>query len=73
MQSADLAFYTSEELIKELMGRRTFFGCVIHSAEEHKQETWEERTFRVHFNRNLDQARTGRLLDAVAGRLSFES
>lgn len=71
MQSTELAFYTCDELIQELMRRRTFYSCVVHSAEEHKHDQWDERTFRVHFNKNLDQARAGRLLDAVAERLNL--
>lgn len=70
MQSTDLAFYTCEELIQELMRRRTFFGCVVHSMEDHKHEAWEERMFRVHYNDNLDSARAGRLLDRVAEYIS---
>ena len=66
MHSSELAFYTSNELISELMNRSTFFGCVVHSADDHKHDTWDERTFRVHFNRNLDSARASRLLDTVA-------
>ena len=66
MHSSELAFYTSDELIQELMRRKTFYGCVIHSAEDHKHDAWEERTFRVHFNQNLDQLHAGRLLDRVA-------
>jgi hypothetical protein len=54
------------------MRRKTFYGCVIHSAADHKHDAWDERTFRVHFNSNLDQARAGRLLDAVAERLTLE-
>jgi hypothetical protein len=70
MHPSDLAFYTCEELIHELMRRKTFYGCVVHAAEDHKHDSWEERTFRVHYNANLDQARTGRLLDSVAEYLN---
>jgi hypothetical protein len=66
MHPTELAFYTCDQLIRELMRRKTFYGCVIQSAEEHKRDDWEERTFRVHFNQNLDRTETGRLLDAVA-------
>src|SRR5215211_4427321 len=66
MQSSELAFFTTDELIHELMRRHTFYGCVVHSAEEHKRESWIERTFKVHFNQNLDHARASRLLDTVA-------
>ncbi len=70
MQSTDLAFVTCEELIQELMRRKTFFGCVVHSTEDHKHEAWEERMFRVHYNENLDSCRAGRLLDRVAEYIS---
>ena len=73
MQSTDLAFHTCEELIQELMRRKTFFGCVVHSAEDHKHDAWEERTFRVHFNQNLDHTGAGRLLDRVAEYLGLHS
>lgn len=66
MQSTELAFYTTDELIRELMGRRTFYGCVVHSAEDHKRDAWDERMFKLHFNQNLDQACASRLLDTVA-------
>jgi hypothetical protein len=67
MQSSELAFYTTQELVAELMSRKTFCGVVVHSADDHRRETWEEeRIFKVHFNKNLDPARASRLLDAVA-------
>jgi hypothetical protein len=72
VQSTELAFYTCDELIQELMRRKTFYGCIIHSADDHKHDCWEERTIRVHFNKNLDQAHAGRLLDTVAERLNLE-
>jgi hypothetical protein len=67
MQPSELAFYTTQELIEELMRRQTFCGVVVHSAEDHKRERWDdERIFKVHFNRNLNAARASRLLDRVA-------
>lgn len=67
MQSSELAFFTTQELIEELIRRQTFFGVIVHSAEEHKRDNWEdERMFKVHFNQNLDPARASRLLDSVA-------
>ncbi len=67
MQPSELAFFTTQELIEELMRRQTFFGVVVHSAEEHKRDNWEdERMFKVHFNQNLDSVRASRLLDTVA-------
>jgi hypothetical protein len=71
MQSTELEFYTSEELIRELMRRKTFYGCVVHATEDHKHDDWDERTLRVHFNGNLTQQSTGRLLDTVAEHLNL--
>jgi hypothetical protein len=69
---SDLAFYTTQDLVDELMRRKTFCGVVVHSAEDHKRETWEaERVFRVHFNQNLDPERASRLLDTVAEYMAF--
>lgn len=68
MQTPDLAFFTTKELIAELMARQTFCGVVVHSAEEHRSEKWtDERVFKVHFNHNLNSDTAGRLLDTVAG------
>jgi len=70
MPTSDLAFYTTRELIAELMGRQTFLGVVVHSVEEKRDENWgEERVFKVHFNKNLDSATASRLLDTVAGHM----
>jgi hypothetical protein len=63
----ELAFCTTQELIAELMGRQTFYGIVVHSADDHRQEKWpDERLFKVHFNQNLDSGRASRLLDTIA-------
>jgi hypothetical protein len=63
----DLAFYTTKELIDELLSRKTFLGVVIHSQEEFRGKTWGgERLFKVHYNGNLDQVKAARLLDTVA-------
>jgi len=62
-----LAFYTKEELITELMRRKTFLGVVVQSESDWKRHEWgEERTFRVHFNNNLETEEAGRLLGRVA-------
>jgi hypothetical protein len=67
MQSMELAFATTQELIEELMRRQTFYGVVVHSADEHKRETQcDERMFKVHFNQNLDSGRASRLLETVS-------
>jgi hypothetical protein len=67
MQPSELELFTTQELVEELMRRQTFYGVVVHSAENEKRADWgEERMFKVHFNQNLDSARASRLLTAVA-------
>ncbi|WP_422928530.1 hypothetical protein [Singulisphaera sp. PoT] len=67
MNQDELALYTSQELIDELMRRKTFLGIVVHSEQEAKTDEWpEERIFRVRYNRNLEQEQVGRLLGVVS-------
>lgn len=72
MDSSELAFYTTDELINELMRRRTFLGVIVHSPQEMKNDQWgEERTFRVHFNGNLGAGKAGRVLERVASYMDL--
>lgn len=67
MESSELAFFTTQELIAELMRRQTFLGVVVNSQEEWKGDAWgDERTFEVHLNSNLDTAEASRLLSRVS-------
>jgi hypothetical protein len=67
VESSDLAFFTTEELIAELMSRQTFLGVVVNSEVEWKGNVWgEERTFSVHLNSNLDTARASKLLSRIS-------
>jgi hypothetical protein len=67
MDQDDLALFTSQELIDELMRRKTFLGIVVHSEQEAKSDAWpEERVFKVRFNGNLDTEQAGRVLGVVA-------
>ena len=67
MESSELAFFTTQELIAELMRRQTFLGVVVNSQEEWKGGDWgDERTFEVHLNSNLDTAEVSRLLSRVS-------
>jgi hypothetical protein len=67
MQPSDLAFVTTDELIDELLRRRTFLGVIVHSETELKTPEWGgARHFKVRFNGNLDAGQTGRLLGTVA-------
>lgn len=74
MQSSDLDFYTTQELVDALMRRKTFLGIVIHSEQELKGHDWHgERMFKVHFNANLDTAQAGRLLDSIADQIDRQN
>jgi hypothetical protein len=66
MEPSALELYTTTELVEELMRRKTFLGVVVHSEQELKGPWKGERSFRVHYNSNLDAGQACRLLDAVA-------
>jgi hypothetical protein len=67
MTGSDLAFYTTQELIAEIMSRQTFYGVIVHAEGDHKRDDWPcERMFKVHVHRHLDAARASRLLGSVA-------
>jgi len=67
MQPSELDFFTTRELIDELMRRKTFLGVVVHSEQELRSPHWTgEKIFKVHLNENLDAAQASRLLDIVA-------
>ncbi len=72
MIPSELTFFTTDELIAELMRRKTFLGVVVH-AEDGLRGTWQgEKIFQVHCNPNLDIAQAGRLLDAIATHIDRE-
>lgn len=66
MRPEGLEFFTTRELIDELLRRQTFLGVVVHSEEELRGDRWGgERTFCIRFNDNLDAQGVGRLLNVV--------
>jgi hypothetical protein len=68
----DLAFFTTAELIEELLSRHTFLGVVVHSAEEHRVADWQgEKQFQVHFNDNLSPPEAARLLATVSDHMDL--
>ena len=73
MNPSDLAYFTSNELICELMRRKTFLGVIVHSMHEHRNANWTgERIFRVHFNSNLSADEASGLLDAVSKYIDLQ-
>jgi len=70
MDMGELAFYTNQELINELMRRKTFLGVVVHAEDELRQQGWRgEKIFRVQFNANLERETASGLLDVIAERM----
>ena len=68
MQS-ELAFFTTQDIVNELMRRKTFLGVVIHAADECRGTWTGEKTFKVHVNGNLSTEQAGRLLDTIADHI----
>ena len=67
MQSPELAFCTTQELIEELMRRNTFQGVVVHADDELKHEDTDgTKIFKVHLNANLSTTQASRILETVA-------
>lgn len=66
MEPDDLEFYSTRQLIDELMRRTTFLGVVVHAEDEARGDWVGEKTFRVHHNANLDADQAGRLLGVVS-------
>jgi hypothetical protein len=72
MDVTGLAFFTVEDLVGELMRRKTFLGVVIHSATDVKGARWDsDRTFKVHFNSNLEAPEAARLLCRVSDHIAL--
>jgi hypothetical protein len=70
MSPDDLELVSTKQLIDELMRRTTFMGVVVHCKEENRAPwTRGVRTFRVHYNENLDDDEARRLLSAVSEQL----
>lgn len=75
MNQSDLTFYSSQDLVEELLRRQSFLGVVVHAVEETRGRGWVgDKSFQVRFNQNLDTEAAGRLLSTVgAGICSPES
>jgi hypothetical protein len=71
MNATALDFVTTQELISELIRRKTFLGVVVHSTEELRSDRWRgERVFRIQHSDNLELDEAGRLLGVIADRMS---
>ena len=73
MDSSDLAFFTTDELVEEILRRKTFLGVVIQSEEDYRAPHWgPERIFKVQYNSNLNPEHAARLIDVVAEYMQGE-
>jgi hypothetical protein len=62
-----LAFFSSRELVDELIRRQSFLGVIVHALEESRGKGWSgNKNFQVRFNENLDAEAVSRLLNIVA-------
>ena len=59
----DLEFYTSEELIRELLARTTFVGIVIHSEKEAIGVS-KHKSFQMSCSSNLNPDQAFMILDS---------
>jgi len=67
MKLGDLELFATQDLIDELLRRKTFQGVIVHTLEEAKNHDWRgERLFVVRHNASLDTDEAGRLLDVVS-------
>ena len=63
----ELAFYSSAELVDELLRRQSFLGVVVCAVGETRGRGWKgNKDFQVRFNDNLDAGSVRRLLNVVA-------
>jgi hypothetical protein len=67
MNASELAFYSSRELVDELVSRQSFLGVIVHSVEETRGRCWTgNQEFQVRFNENLGAEGVRRLLNVIA-------
>lgn len=63
----DLQFYTTTELIDEILKRETFCGVIIKSSKERLSEQQIHDNFEVFTS--LDEETTIQLIDQVKGKM----
>jgi hypothetical protein len=74
MEPATLDFFTTNELIQELMRRKTFLGVIVQAEQELKSTDWAgTQVFKVHLNENMDSAQASRLFDAISDYINQNS
>jgi hypothetical protein len=66
----DLQFFTTKDLIHEIMNRKTFQGVIIHAEGDYKSQEWVgAKNFKVHYNNNLEKKETCAILEVLSQTL----
>ena len=63
----DISFFTTEELVKELLSRASFAGVIIYGKQESQEGNWDSnrRDYRV-VKRNLSSDQALKLISGAA-------
>jgi hypothetical protein len=70
MTPDELELVPTQSLINELVRRTTFLGVIVQASEEYRTPWTEgDRSFRVHYNDNLDDGEALRLLSVVSEQM----
>ena len=65
-----LEFYTTEDLIKEIINRTTFQGIILQAENDCKNKNWRgKKTFKIHWNENLTKKEVIEILQSTAESL----
>lgn len=63
----ELEFYTTEQLITEIIRRKTFQGVIIHAEGDFKDIPWHGiKNFNVHWNNNLEKKEACEILERMS-------
>jgi hypothetical protein len=66
----DLELFTTEELINEIIKRKTFQGVIVHAEGDFKNHAWRgAKNFKVHWNNNLERREAGNILERMSHAL----
>jgi hypothetical protein len=66
----DLELYSTEDLIEEIIRRKTFQGVIVHAEGDCKNHAWRGvKDFKVHWNNNLKRHEAGNILERMSHAL----
>lgn len=66
----ELELYTTEQLINEIIRRKTFQGVIVHAEGDFKDRPWRGvKDFKVHWNDNLKKKEACEILSGMSHAL----